>query len=402
MNLQDFRDAVAAWARWAERLHDPAYEAQLAESIVRGDEVVAADVAAGRAADSYTFCLWQEGNASSTASWSFEVFYRFEFRNQKTTSDLRVAWAFQRRAATCVVEGTGLSFADELYKSFGTDIATDAAGKMFLRSTGVSFGSFVHPAQGRRIRTKLARYVRPLIVVGPGARDEELLAQLCIFALRTENLIDDKSEVFRALERWLFHSVRSRADLRKDPHLITEAAQRVFKNWSRPTSSRSFRDYCRRTLNGLVLDRRRREGDEREAERLLRADADTHRTSSAGLGEASMSVDDLARASAVPRRTVYRWLRRGRIPGGVETFTTSSETALGLKLDRTHRRYRADRELLSDVKRLGDERSARRAVVAAVARRRGISVRGARGLVTRRLQKGATIEDITRELLADE
>jgi DNA-binding phage protein len=435
MNLQELRDAASACTHWRDRLNDDAYLAEVAKLITTQHENVAAEVASGQGVHSYSFCLWSEGSRSHPPSWSFDVVHRVDRDGQKTTADLRLRWVFERRArpgttpepdsgdsqpdvaALCLVEGTWLSFADELYRSLGGKLTTDQAGEMFLSESGLPFDLFVHsPLKQRRVRTLLAPFVRPLVIVGPRTTEEELLAQLCIFALQTEGLIDNQGEALEQLQRWLAQLARTRRLLHDgpNPHVVTVAAEHLLTHWSRPMSPGSFRDYCHRTLSGLVREERRQQGhhlvldDRRDRaddqahghdENMQRGGRRTAAVSGRGGIDEAIGVSELARVSGLPRRTVYRWLRVGRIAGGVETFTTASETALGLRLERTHRRYTANGAMVAEAEGLLEQRSLRRDLIKVVASRRSIGIRGARALVARRIKQGKTIQEVAQELL---
>ncbi len=379
-SVQVLREAVAAFAAWRDRLDEPEGEAELERWVARCERVLAAKDPS-RSGTRYAFHWPSRGRSggASTLTCSFDVLYVVGVHGRRS---LVLLWTLDRtdgKAEPLRIEGTWLSLADELAESFADRLETDpATGTLRLRSSGMPFSMLVHGIP-RAAREMVADFIQPLIIVGPTTSEEEVVAQLAIFALRSSDLLDDPSAVFALIEGWLGRLVRV-----SDSHLITDAAVLVLKKWLRPMSSRSFRDYCRRTVRGLVKDTARRHADQRGAP----ADGEVR------------TVDDLARSIKAPRRTLYRWLRDGRIKGPVSTWTSTASTASGLTVRRRHRRYEVDAATNGAAVGMLRERTLRRDLVTRVAARRGTTVRAARAIVRRRIDDGATLEDVARELLA--
>ncbi len=126
-------------------------------------------------------------------AWSFDVLYVVD-EHRRQRHKLRLRWTVRRArggGARLIVEATCLSFADELAESLGDRLEPEGAtGALRLRSSGESFGTLVHgvPIAPREL---LSEWVRPLIIVGPITTEDEVVAQLAIFALRAGGLLDD-------------------------------------------------------------------------------------------------------------------------------------------------------------------------------------------------------------------
>ena len=372
--------AAAAFGAWRLRLDDPEVEAELERWVADCERALATETPSGSAIrHEFRWPSQSRSGAASTLRWSFDVLYVVGDGGARS---LMVGWTLSRNdgRAELAIEGTALSFADELAESFGDRVETDpASGTLRLSSSGIPFNALVHGVP-RAAREMVADFIQPLIIVGPTTSEDEVVAQLAIFGLRSPDLLNDPSTVFAAVEGWLGRLVRA-----SDRHIITEAAVLVLKNWLRPTSARSFRDYCRRTVRGLVKDDARRQA--------------TQRRTTAG-GDVR-TVDDLALSTGVPRRTLYRWLRADRIKGAVTTWTSTASTAGGHTVRRMHRRYEVDPTISDAALAMLRERTYRRKLVALVADRRGTTLRAARAIVQRRFDRGATLEEAVRELLAN-
>ncbi len=371
---------AAAFGAWRHWLDDTGSDAE-AEVWISGCERIVRRALYNEASrHEFHWPAHSQSGATPSMAWSFDVLYVVD-EQRRQRGELRLRWTVRRArggGAPLIVEGTCLSFADELAASLGDRLEPeDVTGTLRLRSSGLSFGELVHDVP-RAARELVSKWVRPLIIVGPITTEDEVVAQLAVFALRAGRLLDDPSSAFVSIERWLRRLVRER-----DKERISEAAGIVLSRWSRPMSARSFRDYCRRTVRGLAKDTARRDADQRGA----------------GAGPEIKTVDDLARRTGVPRRTLYRWLRQGRIEGCVASWSGSVPTAGGLSIRRKRYQYNVDQATVDRVDGAQQERTLRRSLISELARRRGTTPRAARALVQRRLDRGWSFEDLARELL---
>jgi hypothetical protein len=386
MSLKVLQAGVAALSRWRDRLAEPDYFEELCRRCEEAERRIAEEAPTGRPADRYHWFLYDDGGQEDRYRWWFRAEYIATVKPQKR--DIRISWIFQRLdgdGEAFVVEGTGLSLADEVVQSFRDRLWDEKeTGELYVRlgSLPLRFGAMVH--MPRRARRLLAPYVGPLIISSNEMGDDEVLAQLCVYALRSD-LLHDKGEILAGLERWLARLAPGHREI------VSEAANVVILNWSRPLSGRSFRDYCHRTVNGLVNDRRNADLAQQQIARELAGRVADY--------QEKMSVDEFVQLSGVPKSTAYRWLQEGRITGKVTQDRTTSVTTLGLTVRKTHRRYEVSKAAVGESEDLQRQRDIRRDLMEFLVESRNITSRAARAWVQRRLQKGLSLEQAVKEAM---
>jgi len=386
MSLKVLQAGVAALSRWRERLAEPGYSEELCRRCEEANQSIAQEAAAARGADRYHWHLYDDDGQEGRYRWCFRAEYIATVKPQKR--DLRVSWIFQRLdggGEALIVEGTALSLADQLAQTFRDKLWDEKeTGELYVRlgSVRVRFGAIVNvPRKARRL---LAPYVVPLIIISNETEDDEVLAQLCVHALRSD-LFHDRGEILAGLERWLARLAPGH------PEVVSDAAAIVILNWSRPYSGWSFRDYCHRTVNGLVNDRRNADVAQQQIARELAGRVADY--------QEKMSVDEFVQLSGVPKSTAYRWLQEGRITGKVTQDRTTSVTTLGLTVRKTHRRYEVSKAAVGESEDLQRQRDIRRDLMEFLVESRNITPRAARAWVQRRLQKGLSLEQAVKEAM---
>ena len=252
-----------------------------------------------------------------------------------------------------------------------------------MRNTRTPFSDLAFGLEGIA-RKRLGPHARPLILIDSDTGEREILAQLCLHAARSP-MFDDRQELFDALRVWIGSTTGV-----TDDEIVSDATALVLRNWTRPSSSRSFEAFCRRTLAGVIKDGRRRDSRDRKI---------IGRRSDERTDESRDGVETLVLRTGLPRSTAYRWLSEERVPSLVTERTNNYETALGLRLTTRHRRYVIDENRVAGAEELVMERERRRDLVSFLVAKRGITRRGARKWIRARLDKGQTLKEVIVEVL---
>jgi hypothetical protein len=388
MGLEVLRAGAAAFGRWQGHLAEPDFLRQAHRRCHEAWEYIKekGTTDQGGRIDAYTCTLYSETGQEECYEWWFGVTYTVTLDLKRGVPAPRFSWIFLRRdrdGEALIVEGTSLSMADQTALALWDDLWVDEeTGRLYVGSIRLPFGMLVK--MPRKISRALAPLVPPLIVVSRETRADEILPQLCVFALRSD-LFDHKEEILAGLKEWL------RRWAPHQPEAVSDSAAAVIQYWSRPSSSRSFRDYCRRTVTGMIKNRWNMELGQRRIAGKLAGRVANHKE--------TMAVAEFARESGVPRITAYRWLQQGRISGDLKEVTTKSVSVLGFELTKRHRRYSVAEAALAESENLLRERDIRRLAVKVLVERRNITPRAARAWVRRRIQKGASLEQIAKEAM---
>ncbi len=384
MCLSVLREASRALERWRGRLADEAYAMTVRQEMEDTESWAAEEARKNPDFRGGSHQLWQDRGTIGSHEWDFSVCYRAT--GQPREGELTPRWDFERvdvrNGPYLGVICTGLSFADQMYLSLADDLEVDPeTGSLRHKQTGRPFSALVADP-GRRVKRLLAPYVEPLIIVGEDTDEEEVLAQLCVHGARSD-VFDSKQELVDALTRWIGKLTQT-----KSGTIVAEATGIVVSRWWRPSSSRSFQSFCRRTVAGLLKDSRRAESVQRHV---------TERLAGRPRERPGESVSMISMRVGIPRSTTYRWIREGRIPCQIAGERRMYETTLGLRRTYKRHRYQPDEATARVTEKRYEERISRRALVKFLVARRGTTERAARRLMHRRLDKGLTLMDIASE-----
>lgn len=224
---------------------------------------------------------------------------------------------------------------------------------------------------------------QPLILLGKDFTDEEILAQMEIWAYRKGKEVDWKH---------LYSYLRKRTG--NDDDLLQEAVLHVQKRWRAPGSWLSFRKYCNRVVIGKKMEMEGEKTGLRLDEKFLEFPCTPYKAS-------LILFQEFDKPFEAVKKWLYRNMEKGIIPGCSRGFNSFDDGKIKPK-----KFYFLEEEGFQVARKLLQEKCAKektkkkhRCIIEYLMESRGISRKGAWVWLKRRLKKGKTLEEIYQETI---
>ena len=215
----------------------------------------------------------------------------------------------------------------------------------------------------------------PTIVLGPETTYQDVAAQVCFYALR---LKFGEERMQKAMLDYLEDYLENKLRSHNFAHDI--ALKLVYDvNYRHPLTSRSFLSYAKAVLHEMKRQRK----------------------ISASFPQTSLRVDGLSAAFDIPRSTLYRWIKEGKINALFREHVGVVKGVTGIAGEKKRNEYHLDDAVIKAAVTLFAERERKKELVRLVAEYRKCTLKAAREWIRRRKKKGLKEENIYRELIIE-